>query len=67
MAYDYNGYGQSTGKPSVTAILADISAVYRYLTKFRKVRSSRIILVGHSLGTAPSSYLASKERVKGVG
>lgn len=66
MAYDYNGYGQSTGRPSVTAILADVSAVYRYLTKFRKVRSSSIILVGHSLGTAPSSYLASKERVKGV-
>ena len=50
-AYDYTGYGQSGGRPSVADTLADIDAVFQWLLR-RGVRRQRIILYGQSLGVS---------------
>jgi hypothetical protein len=65
IAYDYEGYGQSEGRPSEARVYADIDAVYRYLTEQRGVPSERILAYGRSLGGGPSVDLASREPLGG--
>ena len=66
LAYDYAGYGGSTGKAGEKQAYTDIESAYRFLTEKEKIPSEKIIVVGFSVGTGPSSYLASKYPVKGV-
>lgn len=65
LAYDYSGYGLSTGQPSEENCYADICAAYDYLINTRKIRPKNIILYGRSLGSGPSSYLAAKTSEEG--
>ncbi|KAL7566706.1 hypothetical protein ACA910_017763 [Epithemia clementina (nom. ined.)] len=65
MAYDYSGYGESTGVPSELNCYADITAVYEYLTKEKKIPPEHIILYGRSLGSGPSCYLAEEAACNG--
>merc|ERR1711924_63888 len=58
----YTGYGMSTGKPSMDATRADITAAYEYLTEEMKVKPEQIILYGQSLGTGLVTYLATTQR-----
>jgi uncharacterized protein len=60
LAYDYGGYGLSSGKPSEQRIYADATAMWDYLTKTRGIGPERIIIFGRSLGGAASAYLASR-------
>jgi len=64
-AYDYSGYGGSTGKPSPKNTNADIEAAYEYLRSKYPQQSQKVILYGQSLGTALSVYLGSKLCLKG--
>lgn len=66
LVYDYEGYGKSEGSPTLQGILRDGDAAYSYLRDTMKVKSSDIVNVGISLGTAPASYLASKSESKGL-
>ena len=66
LAYDYEGYGTSEGKPSEQHAYADLDAAYDYLTKEQRVPPARIILFGHSLGTGPTVDLATRREVGGV-
>lgn len=66
LAYDYSGYGLSTGRPSERAAYADIDAAYDYLTRTAGVPPERIILHGRSLGGAVSADLASRRPVGGL-
>ena len=59
-AYDYGGYGESTGKPSEARCYADIRAAYRYLTETRGVAPEEIVLFGRSLGGAVTIDLATE-------
>jgi pimeloyl-ACP methyl ester carboxylesterase len=65
MAYDYTGYGKSTGTPNEDHCYADIEAAYKYLTEVRRVQPEQIVLYGRSLGSGPSCYLASKTATAG--
>lgn len=68
MAYDYSGYGKSTGTgnvPSEEHVYADIEAAYKYLLEVRKLQPSEIVLYGRSLGSGPSCYLAQKTANEG--
>uniref|UniRef100_A0A915Q6F6 Serine aminopeptidase S33 domain-containing protein n=1 Tax=Setaria digitata TaxID=48799 RepID=A0A915Q6F6_9BILA len=58
-AYDYSGYGISTGIPSEKNIYADIEAAYKHIFETQGSRV-RIVLLGYSIGTAPTVYMASK-------
>lgn len=66
LAYDYGGYGRSTGRPSEQRICADTEAVWRYLTEDRGVALENIILFGRSLGGAATAYLASRVKPAAV-
>lgn len=61
-AYDYGGYGRSTGRPSEARCYADIRAAWAYLTEDRGVPEADILLFGRSLGAAPTVELARTTR-----
>ena len=65
-AYDYSGYGHSSGEPSEEDIYADIEASYQYLREVLGIPWQQIVLFGRSLGTAASTHLASLSPVGGV-
>ncbi len=66
MAYDYCGYGTSSGKPSEQAVLDNAEAVYAYLTTKRGIAPEQIIVWGRSIGSGPSTYLAATRKVGGL-
>lgn len=58
-AYDYSGYGASTGQPSVRNTLADIAAAFDFLCSQYNKRPEDICLYGQSVGSGPTVHLAS--------
>lgn len=65
-AYDYPGYGVSTGRPNEKAIYAANAAAARYLQDTLHVPLSRAILYGRSLGGGPATDLATREPIAGL-
>ena len=66
LAYDYEGYGTSTGTPSEAHLQADILAAYEHLTVTRKIAPANIIVYGRSRGSGPRGLLASTHPVGGL-
>lgn len=60
LAYDYEGYGKTSGTPSEQSCYEDVDAAYQFLTETLHTPSENIILYGRSLGSGPSCYLAEK-------
>lgn len=58
---DYRGYGPSTGRPSLRALLADAHAALDEITRLAATDGGRapIVVMGRSLGSAPAIDLAS--------
>ncbi|PVI01157.1 alpha/beta-hydrolase [Periconia macrospinosa] len=52
LAFDYRGFGNSTGSPSETGLLNDAEAVVEWALNTACIPPDRIVLLGHSLGTA---------------
>lgn len=52
LAFDYRGFGRSTGSPSESGLILDALAVVDWATSVARVPPERIILFGQSLGTA---------------
>jgi len=65
LAYDYSGYGLSSGEPSEENCYADITAAFEYLVKIKKTSPKNIVLYGRSLGSGPSCFLAAKTSESG--
>jgi len=65
-AYEYSGYGESTGLPSEADIYADIEAAYHYLSNDCSLSDDQIICYGQSIGSVPSVELASRITLGGV-
>lgn len=62
---DYRGYGKSEGEISAEAHMTeDLQFVYDHLVQ--EYGEENILLVGYSLGTGPSAYLAANNEPKGV-
>jgi fermentation-respiration switch protein FrsA (DUF1100 family) len=66
LAFDYRGYGESGGSPSEKGLYRDAQAAYRYLREERQVPASRIIVFGHSLGSAVAVDLVSRVPAAGL-
>ena len=66
MAYDYAGYGNSTGYPSEKQAYSDIEAAYFYLTGVQRINPDNIVVMGFSVGSGPSCYIAEKYPVKAL-
>ncbi|PAV78890.1 hypothetical protein WR25_13198 [Diploscapter pachys] len=56
-AFDYSGYGFSSGVPSERGIYQDVRAVYEYILRQRP--NCKIILMGYSIGTTAVIDMAS--------
>ena len=50
--FDYRGYGQSRGKPSIDGTKLDALAAWQWLTEEKKIAAEKIVLFGRSLGGA---------------
>jgi uncharacterized protein len=60
LVFDYRGYGESSGRPSENGLYRDAEAAYRYLREKRDIPPDRIVVFGHSLGSAVAVDLASR-------
>ncbi|CAE8619314.1 unnamed protein product [Polarella glacialis] len=65
-AYDYTGYGMSTGEPSEQALYADIEAAFKYLRDIIGIPWTEVILYGRSIGSGPSIHLAKRTAVRAI-
>ena len=66
LAYDYRGYGQSSGEASEQNSYEDVRAAYSYLVDEMGVSPQSIIAHGRSLGGAVAIDLASRKEVGGL-
>lgn len=66
VAYDYSGYGCSSGKPSVRNVKRDALAAMHYVLS-NGVQESKVLVYGQSLGSAAALAIAQEyPRVAGV-
>ncbi|KAI1448898.1 alpha/beta-hydrolase [Annulohypoxylon stygium] len=66
LAIDYRGFGKSTGTPSEDGLICDGIAAVDWAVDIAGVPSSRIVILGHSLGTAVASGIAEHYAMQGV-
>lgn len=64
--YDYQGFGRSSGLPTIDGICSDGLAAYDYLLNQRGVEPEQIILYGESLGAAVASHLSTVRKCSGL-
>jgi fermentation-respiration switch protein FrsA (DUF1100 family) len=64
LAVDYRGYGRSSGKPTVTAMMRDCHVIFDFVQKWLQQNnfSGPILLMGRSLGSASVLELAAAYR-----
>lgn len=60
LAFDYRGFGKSTGTPFEPGLLNDAEAVVDWALNVANIPSERIVLLGHSLGTAVATGIAHR-------
>jgi pimeloyl-ACP methyl ester carboxylesterase len=70
LSVDYRGYGRSTGRPSVTAMMRDSHAIFEFTEEWLKANGFKgaFIVMGRSLGSASALELANHymERIDGL-
>lgn len=54
--FDYRGYGQSQGHPSIPGAISDITSALAWLQAHPRVDADRIVVLGQSLGGALGTY-----------
>jgi fermentation-respiration switch protein FrsA (DUF1100 family) len=59
-AFDYRGYGRSTGRPTEAGTYLDAHAAYDWLTSVKGLGPDRIVLLGRSLGGSIAAHLAGR-------
>lgn len=60
IAFDYSGYGCSSGKPSESQAYLDVNTVFQHALTTLHVPLNRMVVVGRSLGSGIATELASK-------
>jgi fermentation-respiration switch protein FrsA (DUF1100 family) len=65
-AFDYRGYGESEGMPTEQGLYRDAEAAYRYLRETLGIPAERIVVFGHSLGSAVAVELVSRVPAAGL-
>jgi alpha-beta hydrolase superfamily lysophospholipase len=65
IAYDYPGYGLSTGSPNEASCQRAAMATWQHLIK-SGVKPSSIVITGRSVGSGPAVWLASQVKPAGI-
>lgn len=58
LTFDYRGFGKSTGSPSEQGLINDAEAVVEWARETAGITPDRIVLLGHSLGTAVATGIS---------
>ncbi|KAF2849790.1 alpha/beta-hydrolase [Plenodomus tracheiphilus IPT5] len=66
LAFDYRGFGKSTGNPSEPGLLRDADAIIDWALNTARISPDRIVLLGHSLGTAVVAGAAHRYAKRGI-
>ena len=66
LAYDFPGYGLSSGSPTEDSCEAAIEAAWKYLTEIKHIAPSMIVVTGRSVGSGPSVWLTERKRPAGL-
>lgn len=66
LLYDYQGYGQSEGEPSVNGIVEDGVAAYDFLTEEKGWKAAQVISYGESLGCAVACQISKQREVAAI-
>lgn len=66
LAYDYPGYGHATGKPTERSCERAVEAAWQFLMVEQKVAPGDILVVGRSVGSGPSVWLAGRHQPGGL-
>ncbi|KAM0255088.1 hypothetical protein ACHAQJ_006091 [Trichoderma viride] len=66
LAVDYRGFGHSTGAPNEKGLILDVATVVDWAINVARIPPNRIVLLGHSLGTAVASGVAERYALQGV-
>lgn len=66
LVFDYRGYGQNDGVPSVAGLKSDGLAAYDFLVRDKQIMPEKLIIHGHSLGTFIASFVASERAAAGL-
>ncbi|KAI9682047.1 MAG: hypothetical protein M1817_000101 [Caeruleum heppii] len=64
LAFDYRGFGYSSGSPTEEGIIADAIAVIDWVLEVAQIPPERIVLLGQSLGTAVTVAAADHYAVR---
>ncbi len=67
LLFDYRGYGLSEGRASEEGLAMDARAAWRRVVEERGVAPDRVVLMGHSLGSAVATRLALEVQAGEVG
>lgn len=59
LAFDYRGFGSSTGSPTEDGLITDAISVIKWAMEVANVSPNRIVLVAQSLGTGLASAAAA--------
>ncbi|CAK0847458.1 unnamed protein product [Prorocentrum cordatum] len=65
-AYEYTGYGMSTGEPHEQAPFYETQAAFKYLRDIIGIPWQEVVLYGRSIGSGPTIYLAAKTAVRAM-
>ncbi|KAI8958048.1 alpha/beta-hydrolase [Daldinia sp. FL1419] len=66
LTIDYRGFGKSTGSPSEAGLIHDGIATVDWAMNVAGIPADRIVLLGHSLGTAITSGTAEHFSAEGI-
>ncbi len=62
LLFDYRGFGQSAGAPTLDGVVEDACAALAYLRTRRDVDADRLAVYGHSLGGATALRMLALDR-----
>jgi len=66
VVYNYRGYGNSEGTPSLDGVCEDAVGAYDYLVREEHVEGDHIIAYGESFGSGVTGQLVARRKVGGV-
>ncbi|KAG9241918.1 Alpha/Beta hydrolase protein [Calycina marina] len=66
LTVDYRGFGLSTGVPSEKGVIIDAITTIKWAIDVAKIPTSRIVILGHSLGTAVATAAVEHYAQQGV-
>ncbi|HVU85686.1 MAG TPA: alpha/beta hydrolase [Pirellulales bacterium] len=66
LAFDYRGFGRSSGRPNEAGVLADARAARSWLAERAQIAPGQIVLLGESIGGGVMVDLAAADGARGL-